>query len=360
MRRASGQPKGELEKLHAQADRTLTQKADEITEMTRVVEETEQQLSAIQAELAAKIKQTEMEDESDSEDHESSMQNEAEALQIQQDLELDQIRQSHAVHIKTLKETFEKSIQEAEKWAENHAEAVKTERTVQLDQAKKQLDEIRTTKADSRFTANQSRTRSYQQSKGLSVQNGERIRLLEAQISEISAATREEARDVKTKINECLASIEVRQRQHQLELAGYESEEKRRQPAHALHLKQTEHEAEAEKKRLEQAVVGEKAKSENLKKLVKQFEATQKRSIQTGHADIQKLKGLVAQYKSQSLKGLDQTRDSVSRTGQFERRTRQVKQEILVVEQEIAELEAENADLRTQLAKLDDSVYRSQ
>jgi hypothetical protein len=156
MRGGGTQVKGELEKLHVQADRMLTQKANEITEMTRIVEETEHELAAMKVELAAMVKQAEVENafaETDESYDESSLQNEAEALKAKQQQELEQLRQNHAVHIKVLKETFEKSIQEAEKWAENHAAAIQTERAVELDQAKKQLDEIRSSKADSRFTA---------------------------------------------------------------------------------------------------------------------------------------------------------------------------------------------------------------
>jgi hypothetical protein len=364
MRKSNPQTKGELEKLHAQADRDLTQKANEITEMNRIVEQTEHELLIAKSELAVKLKQAELEnafqetDEFDDDELRSALEQEVEAVKAQQQQELTQLRHNHSLHIKALKETYEKSIQEAEKWAETHAAAVRTERQVQLDQIKKQYDDIRATKADSLFTASHSRTQLYQQSKGASIQNAQRIAQLESQISEITAAIREEARDVKLKINECLASIELREREHQLQIATYENELNTRQTKYDLHIKQIEQEYAAEKKRLEQAIAAEVGKGENLKKLIKQFETTQKRSIQTGHQDIQKLKGLVDQYKAQSLKGLEHTRDSVSRTGQVERKCRQVKQEIVMVEQEIAELQAENAELREQLGKLDEAVYR--
>jgi hypothetical protein len=364
MRRSTAQQKGELEKFHAQADRQLTQKANELTEMNRAVEETEQQLASAKAELAAKIKQVETEnafvetDESDDDDHQAALEHEVQALRAEQQQELDQLHQAHTLHIRVMKETFEKSIQEAEKWAETHAATVKTERQVHLEHLKKQHDDLQASKVDSRFSASQTRTKIYQQSRGASIQNAQRIAVLESQISEITAATREEARDVKSKINECLASIELRQREHQLQIATYESEVSMRQTKYDVHLKQTEQEYETERRRVGQAIAAEQAKGENLKKLAKVFESTQKRSIQTGYQDIQKLKNLLSQYRSQSLKGLEHTRDSVSRTGQAARKCREVKQEIAMVDQEIAELQSENTELHEQLVKLDDTVHR--
>jgi hypothetical protein len=332
--------------------------------MNAAVERTEKELASLKSELAAKLKQAQAEspshdtDESDSDEVQNALEHEVETLKAQQEQELEQIRQNHALHIKALKETFEKSIQEAEKWAESHAITVKIERNVQLEQAKKQYEDLRASKADSRFSTTVSRDKAYQQSRGLSIQNGERIRRLEAQISEISAATREESRDVKTKISECLAAIELRQREHELQIATLENEATICQTKYEQHLKQIEQQYAAERKRVTQAVVSEKAKLENLRKLTQQVEVTQKRSIQMGQQDIQKLKGIVSQCKSGTVKGLDHTRDSVSQTGRYARRCREVQQEIGMDNQEIQELEDENAELRVMLTKLDDSVYR--
>jgi hypothetical protein len=361
MLRKSTEVKGELERLHAEADLLLTQKAAEITEMNKVVEDAEQRLVTLKAQLAAKIKQVQTEDASeDSDDDHQQFELDLQELKSQQQQEIDAIVQDHAAQLKAITDTFQISIQESEKWVDVHATSVRTEKIVQLDQARKQFDDLRGSKADAQLSATQSRIKIGQQTKSASFMNEQRVRLLESRISEITASAREEARDIKLKINECLLSIELREREHAAQIASYEAEGISRQAQYDVHLKQMEEQFTTERKRLEQAITAETAKLKSVKKVAKQLETTQRKWKQLSTQGIEKLRATLRQVRGQSGKGFEQTRESVSRIGQCDRRRREVAQEIAVVDQEIAELSDENSALRGQLEKLDQSVYGRQ
>jgi hypothetical protein len=361
MWRKSAEVKGELERLHAAADVLLTQKGNEITEMNKVVDDAEQKLATLKAQLASKIKQMQAEDVSeDSDDDQQQFELDHHALKSGQQQEIDALVQSHAAQMKAITERFQASIQESGKWADVHAGSTRSEKILQLDQARKQLDDLRGSKVDTQLSATQSRIKISQQSKGASFMNAQRVRLLESQISEITASAREEARDIKVKINECLASIEVRQREHAAQVASYEAEGASRQAQYDVHLQQMGEQFAAERKRLEQAITAETAKLESLKKVAKQLDMTQKKWKQLSTQGIKRLNTTLRHIKDQSVKGFEKTRESVSRLGKCDRKRREVTQEIAVVDHEIAELDDENSALREQLETLDQSVYGRQ
>jgi hypothetical protein len=171
-------------------------------------------------------------------------------------------------------------------------------------------------KADAQVSATQSRIKVEQQSNVASFMNGQRVELLEPQISEIIASSREEARDVKLKISACLASIESRQREQSAQIAICESELSSRQMTYDAHIKQMEKQFAMEKRRLEQAVAAEAAKLESLGKVTQQLDATQRKWRQMSARGIDKQKTALNHIRSQVGKEFEQTREAVSGTGE--------------------------------------------
>jgi hypothetical protein len=359
--RASPRKQSELEKLHQQSQQLLTQKANELTAMNQVIEKAETALSKVKADLYAKTTRIEVENPDDNAELESLKEkhdHEIEELMTQFDAEAREAKALHTARMKSLAETFRKSIAEGEKWAEVHAATVKTGKLVELDQSEKQLNEARATKAESRLSSTRSRLEVYRQSKAASIMNEQRIRLLENQISETTASTREEVRDIKMKIKEVLNTIELRQREHAVDIANYEREVADRQAKYDIHLAQLDQEHATEKKRLEQAIASETAKVENLQRLIKQIEDNQRKCMQRSAQDLDRMRATVSQYRADADRSFEQTRASVSRVTSFERRKRDLDREMAMVEQEITELTGENAQLKTELSKLDQAVYR--
>jgi chromosome segregation ATPase len=359
--RSSPRKQSELEKLHQQSQQLLKQKASELTAMNQVIEKAESELSTLKAELYAKTTRVELENPDESPELDSQKERydqEIEGLMTELDTEVNEIKAVHRARMKSLAETFRKSIAEGEKWAEIHAASVKTEKRVELDLTEKQLNELLATKAESRLSSTRSRFEVYRQSKAASIMNEQRIRFLENQISETTSGTREEVRDIKAKIKEVLSSIEIRQRQHSVELENYEREVTDRQAKYDLHVAQLEQENATEKKRLEQCIASETAKVENLQRLIKQIEGNQRKCMQRSVQDVERMKATISQYKADADRSFQQTRVSASRVTGYERRKRDLDREVEMVEQEIKELSEENAQLRVQLSKLDEAVSR--
>jgi hypothetical protein len=359
--RSSPRKATELEKLHQQAQQLLAQKASEIAAMTESIDAAETALSKARAALIARTSQSEGENldiDIDIETQQDRYQREIEELMAQSEAEVKEIQLAHALRLKELGETFRKSITDGEEWAKIHAAAVKAQKLVELDQSTKQLEEARGSNEDSRLNSTKSRVEVYEQSKGVSIMNEQRINRLENQITEMTAVTREEIRDIKAKIKEVLFSLELRQREHAVDIANLEREAAAQQAKYDIHLRELDNEHASEKLRLEQNIAAETAKIENAHRLIEQIEENQRNCVQRSRQDIERMKATLSHYRAESERGLEQTRSFVSRATSFDRKKRDLDREISMIEQEIAELQEENGELRTELGKLDQIVYR--
>lgn len=348
--------KSSLQKLHAEADKVLADKAKEIMEMTKLVDEAEEKLMALKAEYqvtTSKLQQHEEEEEIDTE----RMDQEIQDLKDQQEQELQEVEAKHQAYLQSLTETFQSSVKEAEKWAEMRTEAVKVQKLADLEAMKEEYEQFKASTADEIFASTQDRIKLYQEAKNASIMNNQRISLLESQISEITSITREEERDIKAKINECLASIDLRKREHEALVTKAQNELSDRKEKYEMHIKQLEQQHESEKKRLQQAIQSETEKIDNLQKVIRKMEQQHTRNLQDSLREIERMKTTLYQSRKED-EGLEETRSTVTQLQDLQKRQRQTEQEIAIVDQEIAELGEENARLRQELAKLDREVYR--
>ena len=174
-----------------------------------------------------------------------------------------------------------------------------------------------------------------------------------------ATVTREEERDVKAKINECLATIDLRKREHEALLAKAQGELSDRKEKYELHVKQLEQQHESEKKRLQLSIQAETEKIDNLQKVIRKMEQQHTRNLQDSLREIERMKTTLYQSRKED-DGLEETRSTVTQLQDIQKRQRQTEQEIAIVDQEIAELSEENDRLRVELAKLDREVYKTQ
>lgn len=355
----SSNKKSQLEKLHAEADALLTQKADEIVQLNKMIEEAEQKLILIQTQIAKQIKENEIiKTENESLIDRELLSQQIQDLQEKHNEEIKQLQFQHETRLKEMNETFQKSVKSAELWAQTHAESIAADKTNQLTELTESLKVLQSSTNENLISISKNRHTNIQQSKKASYLNQQRIKVLENQISEITAITREEARDIKAKIEECLTTIELRRREHENEISRYQREIEEREAKYSDHIQNILEQYAIENKRMESAIQCANSQAESLPKLLKQMEKQNDSHYQTSMKDLEKVKSALYQTQTREEKDQIETRNSVTQVQLIQKNNRKIQQEIEQIRLEINELDAENEQLMTELMRLDKSVYR--
>lgn len=351
--------KSQLEKLHAEADALLSQKAEEIVQLNKVIEEAEQKLILIQAQLAKQMKENEnIKNENENMIDRELLAQQIQDLQARHDAELQSLQSQHESRLKEMNDTFQKSVQSAELWAQTHADSIAADKASKLLEMQKSLETLQSSTNENLISISKNRQTNIHQSKKASYLNQQRIKVLENQISEITAITREEARDIKTKIEECLTTIELRGKEHENEISRYQREIEEREAKYADHIQNMLEQYAIENKRMESAIQCANSQAESLPKLLKQMEKQNDSHYQTSMKDLEKVKSALYQTQTREEKEQVETRNSVTQVQLIQKNQRKIQQEIDQLEIEINELNTENEQLRIELMRLDKSVYR--
>ena len=348
--RRQGGSQSKIERLNTEAQTILSQKADEIAKLESSIEEAEKELVKLKAEYGTKVAlATAEEAEEDLDDDEII---DLQKLKEEHDNELRERNEQHEEEISAMKLKFTRALKDAEAWAEEHAENVYAEKSAQLESLKQELNKIKSEVNEEMISQTQSRNKMYHRSKTIAFQNHQRIQFLQAQLSEISSVTREELRDVRQKIDECLSAVEIREREHKNEIERYEREITQREERYNTHLQCLEQQFKNEKQRLDQQYQAAVEKGENLQRVLKQLEKHHDMQMQTTIKDNERMKNTIYQAQTRDDQAFTDTRSYVSQIQSTQHATRQVEQEIAVVNEEIAELQAENKELQDELKRL--------
>jgi chromosome segregation ATPase len=249
------------------------------------------------------------------------------------------------------------SLEAAEQWSEKHAEMVLVSKRTQLEELRRQVDEAKAAANRKSLSTIQARTQLFQQSKNASLMNSQRLQFLESQVGEISSMAREELRDIKAKIDECLAAVDLREREHKNEVLRYENEIAVREQQYTGYMAALTEQFASEKQRLEQGVAAAASKAENLQRILKQLEKQHEKQLKSTLHDVEQMKTYMYQSKTRDTEQQNETRNYVATVNQLQRECSQTEQELALVEGEIKELREENRSLKNELQKLDRSVY---
>lgn len=356
-RRGKDNGQSTLERLHIEAREILEQKAKEVQEYSQVVAQAEEELALLQAELNEKSKfaaECESRNSVERQDDNTKL---IEGIRAEHQAEIEQAEEKHRQELEKLQKQMQESLRTSEEWAEQRASVVLMEKTQELEEARKQLEQVRKENEKSLFSAAQSRTQIYQQSKSVSMLNQQRVQLLEAQVGEITAITREELREIKTKINECLGAVSVKRKEHKVEEDRYEHELHEREHKYESHLQMLREQFATEKERLEQAVQASQMKNENIQRILRQTERQNEKQLQTTLKDSERMKNIIYQTRARENDDHGDTRALLTQINTIERECHQTEQEIQMIEEETRALVQENRALKSELAKLD-SLYR--
>ena len=351
--------KSKLERLHQEAKEILEQKAKEIHDYNEVVSQAEEELAVLQEELRHKTQLASQYESANTVDRQDDNTELLEQLRSEQQAEIDRENARHQHELQKLQKQMQNSLKTSEEWAEQRASVVLLEKTQALEEARKQLEQARKESEKSIFSAAQTRTNIYQQSKNASLMSSQRLQLLEAQVGEITAISREELRDIKAKINDCLAAVEIKRKEHKVEEDRYSHEMEERENKYNSHISMLREQFATEKERLEQSVAAAQKRNENIQKILRQIERQNEKQLQTTLKDTERMKSSIYQTIARETEDQGATRAMFSQVQTLQRECQQTQQEIAMVEKETKELLEENRELKGQLAKLNTVVYGS-
>jgi hypothetical protein len=293
-----------IEKLNIEAEAILAQKNEELAGYQAAIEEAEKTLVKLKTELESKaaILSAEVNEEhSDDSDDGGSDLIDLVKLKEDQEAEIQQLTSKHEEEIAAMRSRYTTSLKEAEGWAEAHADNIYLERVAELENLKKELESLRSQANEAAFAQTQSRTKLFQQSKNASLQNAQRIQTLETQLSELSSITREELRDVRAKIDECLSAVDLRELEHRNEIEKYEREIAQREEQYNTHLQVLAEQFQNEKQRLEQQLAAANSKGENLRTVLAQLQEHQEMQIETTRKENERMKSTIHQSKPEMI-----------------------------------------------------------
>lgn len=342
-----------IEKLNVEAQTILSKKAEEIEQLNVAIGEAEEQLVRLKAEIESKSAVAAMEQDDFEQMEEEDGEADLTKLKAEHDSELQELGTRHEEEIANLRTRYSKALKEAEQWAEQHAETVFIEKSAQLEDLKRELLAIKAQASESVYTQTQAQTQRYQQSKSIALQNAQRIQFLEAQLSELSSVAREELRDVRSKIDECLSAVDIREREHANEIERYEREIAEREQQYNTHLDVLAEQFRNEKQRLDQQQRTAVEKAENMQRVLKQLEKHHELQMQTTLKDNERMKSTIYQAMTKDDQTFGDTKAYASQIHATQYASRQVEHEIAAVNNEIAELQAENKGLQEELRRLE-------
>ena len=351
------------ETVHLQAQTLLNQKNGEIENLRNQIEEAEQELANLKTELESRafnLTNTKKEGESvDEEFNDEDFDDDAyEQLQNSNREELKNVKQQYEDEIKALKIHFARALKDSERWSEQHSETVYIEKKAELDEITHRLETLRSSQMEESFSQTQSKVKNQIDARSKSYQNNSRIDSLNAQLAEIDALSRDEVREVRSKIDECLFSVEMREREHKNEIEKYDREIETNERLFKEQYQTLQKEFETEKGRLNTQLNAISAKIHDLNRALKKLQKHHENQIQIAEQDINKMKSSITAAQERENSTITETKNQTTQLKALQRDYRNSEQELEMLNNEIAAIQNENMQLRHELEKFDRSPIR--
>jgi len=349
--------KTSIEDLHNESNAILSQKQAEIEELRESIHNAEEELRT----LVLSVNQVEtlfmnLEDKA-KKSREILDHNDNDSF-LHENEEIAQIKLKNDEEYNTLKAQFAKSLEDSGKWIEKHLEIVKMEKKIQLEEAQKELIHMKSLTNETKLISSSKKSMFSQDAKSVSIMNSQRAQFLETQLSELSSIMREEMREIRSKIDECLSSIDIRQLEYQNEYARYEKEIQEREGKYQAHLQSLVDTYEEEKKKYGVLITAAQSKAEGMEKMIKQLEKKNNYQTNVTMKDFEKLKSTIysTRINNESMKNERQT--GIKEYHDTEKECYEMEYEIKIIQNEIDELSDENLKMKNKIAEIEAIVYR--
>lgn len=340
-----------LQEMNKEALQMLSQKQSELDAYTATVADAEEILSQLQKEVQAKQAELEALNVSELEDNESSiLEHDLADLDAKYAKEIEEIRIKHEEEVNALRADFQQTLQEAEQMANRHSEIALQEKLKELNELKQQAQNAKFQLNEMTYIQTKSRT-----SKALNEaqrNSSDQIVQLERQISELTAITREEMRDARAKIDECVAAVELRRRNHADELKRLQAEAEQRNEKYSAHLQALREQFDLEKATLQQNIDAIIKRSDNTESIINQLGKHQDTQLSIVNNDIETMKKSLSASPTNNKNSIDSTRNSIRESQRLVIECKNIDDEVKLIDNEINQLEDENKILRKELKRL--------
>lgn len=349
-----------LEKLHEEAEIALTEKRNEIQDLNDKIDFAEQQFTQLKADLKVKMFQMQELEANAEEEDQNEEEDMTEFIKLKQSHEekMQKLITDHEDEIKTLQNEFTRKLKAAEEWNKQHAETLRMNKQTKIDELKDEINAIKERQNMAIYTQTKKRNKMLEESKIANAENAQKIQVLENQISEVQAMSREELRDIRAKIEECLATVELRQKEHENELKRYEKEIEDRNETYKLHISALKDQLNNEQERLNQEINAVDNKISAMEKILAQLENHHQKQVEATTQGIEKMKLTISNLKTRGDQTIETIRTTTAQTTTSTREMKQLQEEIKLLDKEIIEIQNENADLKAELAHIQQSNQR--
>jgi RNAse (barnase) inhibitor barstar len=161
-----------------------------------------------------------------------------------------------------------------------------------------------------------------QEAKSSSIQNNQRIHQLETELSELQALTWEELGENRTKNDECLVSINRREREHFTEIQKYKREITDWKDKYDSLFAVLGEQQKTRKKRIEQTIDASTQKTNNLQRVFQLLEKHYEKPIQITMKDIERMKSSIHIIQCRNDRDFNTIKNSVTQVSQIQRESK--------------------------------------
>lgn len=344
-----------LQEMNKEAQQMLSQKQAELDAYKATVADAEEILAQLQKEVQSKQAELESLNTTELEDNESSiLEHDLADLDAKYAKEIEEMRVKHEEELNALRADFQQTLQEAEQMANRHSE-------IALQEKLKELNELKQEAQNAKFQLNeltyiQTKSRTSKAIDEAERNSSDQIVQLERQISELTAITREEMRDARAKIDECVAAVELRRENHAAELKRLQNEADQRNEKYSAHLQALRQQFELEKATLQQNIDAINKRSDNTESIINQLGKHQDTQLSIVNNDIETMKKSLSESPLNTRKNFNSARNSIRESQRIAIECRNIDEEVKLIDNEINQLEGENKSLRKELKRLS-SLY---
>ena len=350
--------RSKLEQIHNEAKKIIDEKNKEIQRYSQEIQKAEASLSQLKAELQSKTEKiNKIILNQSTDDNNFQIDNEISNLNARHDEEVRQLIAKNEDELQMYRIKYGKMLKESEQWIEQHIDTVIVEKTAKVEAAKQDLERLKEQAGNTMLSATKQRTQFLQSSKTSSLMNSRRIQYLESQISEITSVSREELRDIKGKVEECLAAITIREQNYKAEIARFKQEYAEREKKYNEHIAVLKHQCETEKERYFNQINACNENIANISNVLKHLEKHHETQMKSTLNDLERMRTSIYTARARTIADPNETLATTRETNSLANKCIQMQQEIAVIESELSELNDENRDLQAQLARFDRAVY---
>jgi len=349
-----------LEDMNIEAQQVLEQKRKELESYQSTVAQAEKILSDLKQQIIDKteeLKKLSSEEYTEIDDTEQvHAEHEINILEQKHSEEIQLLKSKHEEEMHSLKLDFQQTLQEAENWASQHSSIALQEKLDELEALRKEADSTKRQLDEQTFIT--LKTPEMKESDEDLKKSASEIAALENQISEITAITREELRDSRAKIEECIVAIDLRKQAHETELKKLDDEILQRRESYETHILTLKEQFELEKQTAEQMISAANERSESTERIIKQLEKHHESQLEEVLGDIETMRRSTGGNSSRPRASNEEMKSLIRESYRIQEEIRALDDETRIVDQEIFELDHENKELKEELRRLEGILHR--